>query len=82
MRLTLRRSPSSFTQEELLDPDCYIYNLKLNAWQGTSGAYTSDVKQATVFTLSTAIKFCKSRWDSGGMCFPVRVEDISAVMVK
>jgi len=60
---------------------CYIFNTKLSAWFGQSGVYTSNVKEAKQVSEADAIKFCKSRFESG-LCFPVPAYLIEAVMKK
>jgi len=61
----------------------YIYSIKMNAWWGTVGAYTSDLKSAKEFTRAEALAFAKKRHDkvSGLQVIPVSKLDIVESMI-
>jgi hypothetical protein len=40
-----------------------IWSTKLNSWWGQTSTYTSDFKQAKLFTRDKAIAFCKARFN-------------------
>lgn len=69
-----------------MEREYIIWSMKLNAWWGQTSTYTSDFKQAKVFTRDKAIAFCKARFngqiDNGVTVIPVCRDDIQEVMAK
>ncbi len=63
----------------------YVFSIKMAAWWGAHGVYTSDVSKAKQFTHEAAIDFCRSRFDSvqgSPTSIPVSDEDMQAVLKK
>lgn len=69
-----------------MEEEYIIWSVKLNAWWGQTSTYTSDYKQAKVFTKDKAVAFCKARFngqlDAGLSVIPVSLTVMNEVMGK
>lgn len=63
-----------------MDETAYLASLRLSAWMGKQGTYTSDVKEAREFPLGEAIAMARRHKDARGMnLVPVRKSDVEAL---
>ena len=68
-----------------MTPSYYVFSLKMVNWWGLASVWTSDLKQAKLFTHEEAIAFCKKRYTANTdslEAVPVSEDDVLAVKQK